>query len=115
MGPTVFALDPGILASLDLWAKITIGGGLFLILTSGYYELWVWGRQLKECNERWLKRDAEWVERMRVREEELKAEIREWKDSDRRKDELLSRTLALQEQRLRDELQRRDNPTRNSQ
>ncbi len=105
-------------AIAELLQKLTFTAALVFILIGGYFRWWVWGHQLNECESRWVKRDAEWKERhdhlddawekrYTSRETELKGEIDKWDAENRRTSLLLDRSLALQEQRLRDQDQER--------
>jgi hypothetical protein len=73
---------------LDVLSKVSIITGLLLILIGGYRRLWVWGYQLEDERTRAAKR-----------EDELKAEIREWKEVARRNEQFADRSLSMHERR----------------
>lgn len=113
-------------AIAELLKSLTFTAALVFILIGGYFRWWVWGHQLSECDNRWLKRDLEWKERLdklvvdwerryASRETELKGEIAKWDEENRRTSLLLDRSLALQEQRLRDQDQERQDQARRHQ
>ena len=78
-------------AALALVRDITLAGGLVFILWGGYRKWWVWGYQLSDARE-----DAA-AERKRAdeREKELKAEIKEWKETTMRNIDLVRQTVAF--------------------